>query len=289
VPSNLTSSTSHRGFTLVELLTSIGAIVILIALVIHAATAVRAGADKTTEMAAARSLGMAWATYATDHRGAVLPGYAAGFRARTAEGEWIDEETADVAGKRWPLRLAPYLGHNFSALYSGDTKKALEGLSASPTSSSLYLVSTFPAFGLNSVYVGGDENFGGFSQIFEDTFGPFYATRTSTIRRPDRLVVFSTSRTDEAGPGETGEIRQGFFRVLPPNWADVLWAPRYESTEATSAGFVSPRHKEGDSDVVIATTADGAVETSTVLELRDMRRWSDQASSPDWMLQPVGP
>jgi type II secretory pathway pseudopilin PulG len=289
VSSTPTSSRPDLGFTLIELLTSIGAIVVLIALVIHAATAVKAGADKTTEMAAARSLGIAWTTYATDHRGAVLPGYAAGFRARTIDGEWIDEETADVAGQRWPLRLAPYLGHNFSALYSGDTAEALEGLADSPTPERLYLVSTFPAFGLNSVYVGGDTNYGGYSQIFLDTFGPFYSTRISNIRRPDRLVVFSTSRSTQSGPGNSSKIRQGFFRVLPPNWATPLWAPEYESDDATSAGFVSARHMEGAEEVVIVTAADGGVSTETVLDLRDMRRWSNLAQSPDSLLEPVLP
>ena len=47
-----------RGFTIVELLTSLLAIVVLIGLVIHASTSVRRGADRASEMASARSLGI---------------------------------------------------------------------------------------------------------------------------------------------------------------------------------------------------------------------------------------
>lgn len=272
-----------------ELLTSIGAIAILLALVIHAATAVRTNADKATEMAAARALGVAWSMYSTDHQGAVLPGYVGGFRARNLDGEWIDDQTADVAAKRWPLRLAPYLGHDFAALYSGEASRALEGLSELPTSEALYLVSTFPAFGLNSVFLGGDENHGGYSDVFLDTFGPFYRTRLSNIRHPDRLVVFATSRAADTGPGGNGEVREGFFRVLPPNWAQPLWDDVVDPEDPSSAGFLSDRHRSGDEDVAIVTTVDGGVSVESIEGLRDMRRWSDDAGHADWKLEPVLP
>lgn len=274
-----------RGFTIVELLTTLGAIVLLVAIVIHAATAVRRTADTTTEMAAARTLGVAWTAYATDHRGAILPGYAEGFRARDAAGEWVDTQTVPVAAKRWPLRLAPYLGHDFAAFYSGPEADRLDEIAAAPSDEALYAVSAYPSFGLNSVFVGGDENHGGFSPIFEQTFGRFYATRLSTVRHPDRLTVFATSRTDEAAPGETGEIREGFFRVLPPNWATPLWADEYDPESPASAGFVSPRHGKNGEDAAIVTTVDGAVETATIEDLRDMRRWSDQATADDWQME----
>lgn len=276
----------RRGFTVVELLTTIGAIVLLIAIVIHAATAVRRGADTAEEMVAARTLGVAWSAYATDHRGAILPGYADGFRARDIDGEWVDTRTVPVAARRWPLRLAPYLGHDFAALYSGPDADRLDEIADAPTDEALYAVSAYPSFGLNSVFVGGDENYGGFNPIFEQTFGRFYATRLSTVRHPERLVVFASSRTDEAAPGTTGEIREGFFRVLPPGWATPLWADEYAPESPASAGFLSPRHGGHGEDLAIVTTVDGGVETATIDDLRDMRRWSDRATSEDWTMQP---
>lgn len=273
----------RRGFSLVELLVAIATISVLIALVFHAATSVRSGASKASEMAAARGLIMAWTGYSTDNRGSVLPGYASGFRGRDASGEWLDVSTADVAVMRWPLRLAPYLGHDFAALFSGDSREALDALADSPTESRLYTVSVAPAFGLNSVFVGGDENYGGSSEIFTQTFGDFYVTKLSRIRKPGELGVFFTS---QGLSSLTGRVEQGFFRVLPPAWTLPLWSEEYESENPASAGFVSPRHAEGAKDVAIVATADGSVSTNTIDELRDMRRWCELADSPDWVMAP---
>ncbi|MDC0429480.1 hypothetical protein OAL71_02770 [Phycisphaerales bacterium] len=273
-----------------ELLTGIAAIAILIALVIHAATSVRSASERASEMASARSLGIAWAGYATDHRGAVLPGYASGFEAVDANGGSIATQTVPIAAKRWPLRLAPYLGHDLVSLYSGTARDYATEIASLPTDDSLYVVSAFPSFGMNSVFVGGDENFGGFSGIFLETFGRFYAQRLSNVRRPDQLIVFASSRTNESNPGSSGPIREGFFRVLPPAWTGSLWGEEFDPEDAASAGFVSPRHRQGDSEeVAIVTTVDGGVSTSTIDELRDLRRWSNIADAPDWIMEPLGP
>ena len=279
-----------RGFTIVELMTGIAAVAILLALVIHAATAVRTASERASEMASARSLGIAWAGYATDHRGAVLPGYASGFEAVDANGDSIATQTVPIAARRWPLRLAPYLGHNLATLYSGPNRDYATEIDTLPDDESLYAVSAFPSFGMNSVFVGGDENFGGYSNIFLETFGRFYVDRLSSVQRPDRLIVFATSRTNESTPGSTGPIREGFFRVLPPGWTLPLWADEYDPADPASAGFVSPRHRQGESEeVAIVTTVDGGVSTSTIDELRDLRRWSNAANAADWVMAPIGP
>ncbi|HAC09723.1 MAG TPA: hypothetical protein DCG14_08725 [Phycisphaerales bacterium] len=279
--------TSRRGFTIVELLTSLLAIIVLVGLVIHASTSVRRGADRAGEMAAARSLGIAWSSYAMDHRGAILPGYASGFRARDASGEFIDTSTAEVAAQRWPLRLAPYLGHDFAALYSGPARNDLSELASGPTADLLYRVSVRPSFGLNSVFIGGDQNFGGFSPIMRQTFGEFYARGLSSVRRPDRLVVFSTSHAED--PSLFSGVQEGFFRILPPAWTSPIWAEDDDPEDPAAHGFVSARHQVGDDPVAITTTVDGAVATRTIEELRDLRRWSNLADAADWTMQPIGP
>ena len=275
-----------RGFSLVELLVVIAVIAVLLALVLNAATSARAGASKASEMAAARSLITAWTHYATDNRGSVMPGYASGFRGRDSKGEWLNVSTADVAVMRWPLRLAPYLGHDFASLFSGVTRDSLDSIASAPTSSGLYSVSVAPAFGMNSVFVGGDENYGGSTEIFTETFGNFYATKLSTVKNPDKLGVFLTSQNLSS---VTGKVKQGFFRVIPPAWTTPLWATEYDPENPVTAGFVSPRHQEGAKDVAIVANVDGGVSTSTIDDLRDMRRWCDLATSSDWLMTPVGP
>lgn len=281
---------SALGFTLTELLIVVAAISLLLALVIHVATAVRSDSYRASEMAAARSLGVAWNSYALDHRGRVLPGYAGGFRARDVTGEWVDTQTTPIAANRWPLRLAPYLGHDFASMYSGPVAKVLDELSASPTEEVLYAVSVHPAFGLNSVFVGGDENYGGFSEVFRETFGDFYIRRLSSIRRPDQLVVFATSHSEEAGPSGDGGLYEGFFRVLPPSWVSPLWASVHDPEDPTSSGFLSDRHRQaGGESVCITVTADGGVAAETVESLRDMRRWSNLARHRNDVLGATGP
>ena len=106
---------ASRGFTLVELLVVIGVIAVLVAITLHAASAIKDSARRGAEISAARSLAQAWISYATDNRGAVLPGYAEGFGANDQFGNPIETETVPVAAKRWPWRLAGYLGHDIEA------------------------------------------------------------------------------------------------------------------------------------------------------------------------------
>ena len=105
-----------RGFTLVELMVVIGVIAVLVAIVLHAASAVRDSAERSREMAAARTLAQAWVAYATDNNGAVLPGYVGGMEALDQFGNPIETEAVPVAAKRWPWRLASYLGHDIAGV-----------------------------------------------------------------------------------------------------------------------------------------------------------------------------
>jgi prepilin-type N-terminal cleavage/methylation domain-containing protein len=280
------NSIRHRGFSLVELLVVIAVIAMLIAIVVGAAGSLRESSLQVSEMASARSLGQAWQGYAIDNKGAVLPGYHFdGFEATDAYGTAIEPEGTEqfVYVKRWPWRLASYLGSDLHALYTDVKDYRLDQLSGEERNDLLYQVSALPSFGMNSVYVGGDENFGGFSDIFRQTFGNFYVQRLSTVKDPGKLVVFSTARGNNGVPGaEDASVVEGFFRVLPPAWSQPIWSNEYDEDDAASAGNISARH----GDEVISVAVDGRVSVDSVDELRDMRRWSNAATNPDWLLTP---
>ena len=284
MPSSQTDQNREiRGFTLVELLVVIGVITVLVAVVLHAASALKDTAERGREMSAARTLAQAWISYATDNRGAVRPGYAEGFEAQDEFGNPIETESVPVAAKRWPWRLAGYLGTDIASFYSGEQRFRLSELSGQEYSETLYEVSAFPSFGLNSIFVGGDENYGGFSEIFTDTFGQFYVERLSTVRHPDDLIVFASAYSQEAQPGSSNaELREGYFRVLPPAWTQAFWADEVDPEDPASSGYVSSRHDAG----VITVSVDGRVQSTPLEALRDMRRWSDSANAADWVLQP---
>lgn len=269
-----------------ELLVVVAVIAMLIAVVITAAGSLRQSSLQVTEMASARSLGQAWQGYAIDNKGAVLPGYHFdGFEATDAYGTVIQPETAEefIYVKRWPWRLASYLGSDLHALYTDVKDYRLDELSGEDRNELLYQVSALPSFGMNSVYVGGDENFGGFSDIFRQTFGNFYVQRLSTVKNPGELIVFSTARGNDGSPGsQDSAVVEGFFRVLPPAWSQPIWSSEYDEFDASSAGNISARHTDG----VISVAVDGRVTVDSVDDLRDMQRWCDTATNPDWLLTP---
>ena len=274
--------TSPTGFTIVELLVVIGVISAVIALVLQGVGTLRATAEQAREMAAGRALSQAWNSYAMDHLGEVLPGYAAGLDAFDPLGNRVDVTSSPVAAKRWPWRLTPYLGDDIASLYSDGQTFRQRGLSTEDNSSMLYEVSVFPSFGMNSIFVGGDENYGGSSDIFTEIFGQFYVKRLSTVRRPDRLVVFATARSRADFDSTNSRIYEGFFRVLPPAWSTPIWAEEHDDEDPQSSGMLSGRHRSK----VITASVDGRVDVDTISDLRDMRRWSDAASSKDWVLTP---
>jgi prepilin-type N-terminal cleavage/methylation domain-containing protein len=283
--SSYTFSTArqHKGFTLVELLVVVAIIALLIGLLLSGLAVLQGSAERTREMAVARSLGIAWTSYATDNQGNVLPGYASGFAAEDPYGNPLETETIPIAAQRWPWRLASYLGNDMAALYSDGTRLKPDLAQDEGYAEVLYEVSAYPSFGLNSLFVGGDENYGGFSDVFRETFGRFYVERLSRVRHPEKLTVFASTRSNTAAPGsgETG-LHEGYFRALPPAWTTDLWATTYDEDDPASAGNVSPRHDAG----AITVTVDGGVHTQEMKALRDMRFWSDHATSAGWRLTP---
>jgi len=135
------------------------------------------------------------------------------------------------------------------------------------------------------VWIGGDENFGGFNSAFESTFGRFYATRLGEIARPAETLVFASARStgDATGEGLDGEV-EGYFRVRSPRYTQRVWSATYLEGDPNSFGNLSARH----SREVAVGFADGHSETRTPESLDDMRLWSPSATAPDWQLTPGG-
>ena len=222
----------------------------------------------------------AWTSYATEHGGAVIPGYRNGLPAFDEQGKPIASQTIGVASARYPWRLAPYLGYNFRGLYLDDNLQVLSELESSDYSNYLYQTSVFPSLGINSTWVGGDENQGGFNSSFQNAYGRFYASRITEIRNPAKLIVFASARGVDPNPAGSGLLTQGYFRVRSPNFTSSQWAERYLEEDAASYGQLASRN--GNRSVI--GMVDGHVESKQVDELRDMRLWCDKATSPDWKL-----
>jgi prepilin-type N-terminal cleavage/methylation domain-containing protein len=292
VPVNRPGNPSSRpnsalpGFSLVELLVVAAVIGLVVAIVVPVSAGARRAAARVQEAAALRSLMAAWNSYAVDEGGFVIPGYRSGLAARDDQGNPIPPESfgGDVeVQRRWPWRLAPWLGGDLRRLYAGPNAELLEKLQSGDPSRFHYFVSLYPSFGMNTAWVGGDESrFPVDEALPNGSPNPLRrltVTRLSDAKHPARTIAFASARTNATADGSMSE---GHFRVDSP-WLSspgVRWAPEYASDDPSSFGSLSARFG-GD---VLAATLDGATEFVAVDALRDMQRWSDRAPEPAWWI-----
>ena len=274
------------GFTLVELLAVLAILGVLLGLALPLISKLRVASERTREVAAARALVSAWQQYAHDSEGMLLPGYKSGLPAYDADHERIAAQTIGVAASRWVWRLAPYIGHDMRGMFVGDHETLLQQLEATDPSNYLYQTSVFPSLGLNSVWVGGDENFGGFNSAFLSLFGKFYATRLSEIAQPANTIVFASARGQESSPiaGGVEGVAEGYFRIRSPFFDTRTWSAAYDPGEPASWGNLSARH----GGEVVVGFSDGHAESRRPETLDDMRMWAPGATGKEWKLTPGG-
>lgn len=273
-----------RGFTLIELLVVVAIITLLLGVLVPSLGRARVMAKQTRELKTSGSLMTAYTLYANDHRGAVMPGYASAAMASPPMGTSRVLDVRDDAGtslygqtaRRYPWRIAPYLEYNFAGLY--DELNLLDRYKA--RSDYQYVVSLSPSMGINADFVGGKGDPGlGFNQDALSLFGPFYVTRMDQPRNAANLIVFVSAR----GVDPDGGIPVPGFHVVD--------APALNFQRWTTASFDASKEPEnwGHIDPRFAGRAvvgffDGHSDVKGEPDLRDMRLWSHQATSPDWVL-----
>lgn len=258
-------------FTLVELLVVIAIIAVLTSLVIAGTGAASEAARKTREIAAARSVVGAFLLHATENDD-LLAGYEAGAEVQFPNGDIGSGPKAE----RYPWRLASYLNWRIENTYLiNDTKKAVAG--QEPDSSTYrYSVSLLPALGMNAYCLGGYRSASGILAKND------VATRLIQVSQPSRMIAFVSAR-QRVNAGAKSVNVEGSFFVRPPGMSPVWKTTSFDETKPSSEfGNVHPRYN----GKAVTAFVDGHVNLLTLDELRDMRLWCKNATTPNYTFRP---
>ncbi len=266
------------GFTLVELLAAVAIVGVLSGILVVGVSSARTAAERTEAISSARSLIKGYLMTPLENQGRYLEGYAdTGSNLRLRNGRTLNSGSEEA--KRYPWRLAPHLGDSVESLYVGNHKDYYEQIAAhSPYSASLH-----PSFGMNTIFVGGHYDGrtsspayrpGGRSRGASTLPPSFWVLRPGDAENPSNLIVFATALYSSP-PDYPGPV--GFHRVLPPRSpGNPSWGS-YNPEIPANMGHVSLEY--GDQAVV--AHLDGSVASLGEEEIRDMRRWSNQAAKHD--------
>lgn len=260
-----------QAFTLVELLAVTAILAILAAILVPVVDSCIKKARATREIAGARRAILAWRACAAENNQMLLPGYQADWSAVNATGKAL----SFPANARYVFRLAPYLDFQIKGtLLVNDQTRIKDD----------YEISMAPSLGINLTFVGGD--YGGGSDLVPSDanfarYGKFAVTNLNEIHAPSRLLVFASARITDS----RNRTQEGYNAIKSPRFFSNRWPVTYdEKRPYYDFGAVHPRFQNR----AVCAMADGHVEMLGLEELRDMRRWSNQAAladDPDWTLQ----
>jgi prepilin-type N-terminal cleavage/methylation domain-containing protein len=304
-----------RGFTLIELLVVIAIIVILVGLVLVSLRGVRSAAGRADSLGALRQIGVGFSQYTQDQSGQLLPGYIdaslfavnqpfADLKPHLSDGTVL--AIPDRQSYVW--RLAPYIDDAWQTFFAdltdrgalsrfqADFGQGLYGPATGDSPNHAYKgnLSERPAYGMNSIFVGGDSFHGGNDVVarnpWSGTIGKIAATRLSEVRNPASLVIFAPAALAlAAGPGGEAydQPEAGFCELRPPymlldsnRWKGAQWVVvegghvmTHPSGEyADGAGLPIDRRGGGSFPVV---HLDGSSTIDEIAALSgDMRRWN---------------
>ncbi len=146
--------------------------------------------------------------------------------------------------------------------------------------------------------------------------GRYYVKNLADVFKADRLLVFGSSRGEDCssnGNG-TGQVRPGFYRIEPPkphphgratlvsmNWGGWTaattenkydenarpnkWGQTIDGGQSATSNFQFGLRAQCDGRCTIGMV-DGHVSGLNLEQLRDMTRWANKASGPNWNFTP---
>jgi prepilin-type N-terminal cleavage/methylation domain-containing protein len=258
-----------RGFTLVEALCVIVVISLLAGLGHGAYSRVQNSSKKVAEINAAKNLIQAYLLASEDNQGVLLKGYDLAGSANDSRGTPFSSRRSE--SHRWPWRLAPYLNYQlYGTVLVNEVEDYIQQIGGLD---STYMVSVIPSLGMNAGFVGG--------QDYEEDLRSLQ-TRGLCVQRavqsasPSKLIVFISSKSEMMG-----KKYKGFYYSTSPLYPSAWPSQFQDSIDPSETGYVDPRF---GGKAVVACLA-GNVEELSYQELKDMRRWANEAArqdNPNW-------
>lgn len=268
-------------FTLVEMLVTVSIIVVLVALLLPVVRKVAQAGSATRELNLARQLMVGFASYTQDNRGVLLPGYYDKVPSLPAHDQYGHALGAEES-HRYLWRLAPYLDYNVETLFLDPT--LVEALRA--TNQFEYFLSLYTPLGMNTMFIGGDSRPEGlgFNAQFQQIYGDFYLTRMSQAKRPAELITFGSARCSAPYTPQAPPVIEGFHRIESPYLFNRRWSTDWDPTNTPKLwGYLSMRDSDRQAAIGYLDGHAGYLDDG---QIQDMRRWVDQADTPNWTLEP---
>lgn len=252
---NGTQRWAHQGFTLTELMAVIAIIAILVGIVLVSMKSLRHAGLQTAQLNDLRQIAVAWRSYSDDHDARLLPGYIgadlmdpgggqvfSNLKVTTPSGQPVLPDDAQA----YVWRLTPYMSENWGAFFAGLRDSSVTAILQSEYSANKFGpgsiapgdigISERPAYGINSIFLGGDSVHGGVYATSRNPWNPtvgledeiLAATRMAQVKNPAKIIVAApTARAHDGGdPTEVYDTtvigsgisndRVGYCELRPP-------------------------------------------------------------------------
>jgi type II secretory pathway pseudopilin PulG len=275
------SSLALRGFTIVELLVTIGVIALLMGLLISGLRGAIGSARKSRELNGLRGIYAAWYQYANTYDEGILPG----FLDTATQTSWR-VNYSNVSGKAvspelaqtYPWRLARFLDDPYGTMLNyletnvTDANNEICGEWEGAPQHPAWMSGAFgqagsamalqPAFGYNSFYFGGwyqsgtpsYADAGWTTATGGNVTGRLVCTRLANISRTSEVVVFASSTLRDPGNYRASTKPEdripGCPWITPPQLgATAVWEPYMGSQQSLDAsGSSTFIHQAGMTD-----------------------------------------